>query len=688
MENESIAPVRDKISLDFKQLPGFAKFILHQRLDSFAQALIRLYLENDIPLLRFFSSMGDDQRLALVTASAREMLTLLATNNACQYIDQSVQNWLNNQIPMITREQVQAQDITLVNHVRGKVFRSFIPLYTDDRQVSFDLVEEIEQYIVVLDSELFSAYMGLQEQQIKNINTALQKREQQLLEAQEIGQVGSFEWDLLGTKQSSFTPQMFKIFEMEGPSNVMAFLDHVHPEEREKVRRAIEKALVDGDYECEYRYIKNNKEKIIYSRGKVQFKDDKPARMLGTVTDVTEHHHMLQRLRESEQLHKQAQALTHIGNWSWVIHDKKITWSDEMYRIYGLAPQSEEITFERFLSFIHPEDKEVRLAEIQHSLETLTVKEYHFRITTAEGLQKVLRGKGEMVADQNGRPLVMLGTCQDVTREFTLTRELREREQYLEKLNQSLEHANQELSRSNEELESFNFIASHDLQEPLRKIQVYSNRILESGLNELPESLREYFSRINKASNRMQKLIEDFLSFSQTFNISHAAEEVDMNKMMEEIRMELTTRIEEKRAELTTTVLPPVYGIPFQIKQLMINLISNALKYTDPGVAPQIAITGSIEIGSNVPEEDAGPKISYTKISVADKGIGFEEKYKTKIFELFQRLHSKNAYSGTGIGLALCKKIVQNMQGFITAESQPGKGSVFTFYLPVKPVDD
>jgi signal transduction histidine kinase len=148
--------------------------------------------------------------------------------------------------------------------------------------------------------------------------------------------------------------------------------------------------------------------------------------------------------------------------------------------------------------------------------------------------------------------------------------------------------------------------------------------------------------------------------------------------------MELSTRIEEKQAQITASELPTIYGVPFQIKQLMTNLISNALKYTDAGVPPQIQITGSIEPGLNVSERGADPTLFYTRISVADKGIGFEEKYSTKIFELFQRLHSKNSYSGTGIGLALCKKIVQSMSGFITARSEPGKGSVFTFYLPVK----
>lgn len=678
-----VASVKGKLIARFKCLPAYAMHLVHHEVDDFARELLRLYHETDIPIMRLIESMGHDQQLALVTSSSREMLTLMGTNNADQYVDQSIRNWLQNQLPLIKREQVHSQDITLVNYVRGKVLRNFIPRYTTDGALTRDLVEEIDRFTVILNSELFSTYLELQNQEISKINTELKRRERQLLEAQEIGQVGSFEWDLTG-KQSSYTPQMFKIFEMEGPSSLPSFLNDVHPDDREKVKKALENAFADGDYECEYRYVRNNREKYILSRGKVQFAEGKPVRMIGTITDVTERNHIIQKLQESEKLHKQAQALTHIGNWSWVIAENRINWSDEMYRIYGLEPQSEEITYERFVSFIHPDDRAARIAEVQRSLETLQIQEYHFRIVDANGVEKVLRGKGEMVADKDNKPLVMLGTCQDVTKEFALTSQLKERERYLEELNESLEAANQALRRKNEELESFNFIASHDLQEPLRKIQVYSNRILENGFGELAPPLHDYFDKINRASRRMQTLIEDFLSFSQTFNILQEKEDVDVARLVDEIKVELGTRIEEKQAAITVNTLPTVYGVPFQVKQLITNLISNAIKYGRPDVPPHIVISGSVLSGMEIPLEGADQKISYTKITVADNGIGFEPIYSSKIFELFQRLHSKNVYSGTGIGLALCKKIVNNMNGFITADSAPGKGSVFTFYIPAR----
>ena len=680
-EDGSIVSLREKISVEFRHLPDFSAFILHNSFNDFIDELLRLYNDFDIPIFRYFKNMDPEQRRAITSASTREMLTRIASNQVAEYIEQIINNWLSNQFPMFTREQVDSQDIILVNFAKAKALRSFISRYTNKLDLFANIVEDIDRFVIVFNSEVFASYVEVQKEEINKMNTVLQTREKQLLEAQEIGQVGSFEWDFTARK-SSCTPQMYKIFETEDVDNLASLLRSIHPDDRDKVRKTLLKALEDGDYVCDCRYIRNNKEKVIHSKGRVQFEAGKPVRMIGTVTDETERHRIIERLQESEKLHKQAQAITHLGNWSWLVNEQKVSWSDEMYRIYGMEPQSEEMSFERFLSFVHPDDREKRVAQIKEALETLVVEEYHFRIKTAQGEQKVVRGKGEVLADKDNKPVAMLGTCQDVTPEFNLTQQLRERERYLKELNTSLETANQELSRSNEELESFNFIASHDLQEPLRKIQVYSNRILESGLKDLPPLLQDYFSRINNASRRMQKLIEDFLVFAQTLNSSKTEEFVDVKDLVEEIRSELITRIEEKKAIIRVSPLPQIYAVPFQIKQLMVNLISNSLKYTFPDKPPLININGAIIEGSQIKEAGANNQISYVMIRVSDNGIGFDPKYRTKIFELFQRLHSRNVYSGTGIGLALCKKIVQNLGGIITAESQPEQGATFTLYIP------
>jgi len=679
--NVGIASLKENARHHFQDLSAYSAYILHHKFDAFSSMLHRLYVEANLPMAGLFPTTDRETFKVISTSLTREMLSLVAAGQVQDYINQAREFWLGKKFPMISGQQVQLQDITLANAAKAKALRHFLQSYTSDIQRFSNLVEEIDRFVVMLNSQLYTAYLDFYNQTVNTINAALQKREKQLLEAQEIGQIASFEWDFIA-EDSSFTPQMFKIVEPDDVKTFAAFLVRVHPEDREKVIRAVEKAKVDGAFECGFRLNTYGEERFIHSRARVQYKNGRPVRMIGTLADATERYKIIHKLEKSEGLHKQAQALAHIGNWSWSVNGNKISWSDEMYRIYGLAPQSEQITYERFISFIHPNDRPRRIAQIKRSLETLKVEEYHFKITTARGELKILRGKGEVIADQQNKAVLMLGTCQDVTHEFILTQQLRERERYLQELNRSLEAANQELSRTNEELESFNFIASHDLQEPLRKIQVYSNRILENGTAELSPGHRDYFARINSASKRMQKLIEDFLLFSQTGNASQPPEPVNLNAIVEEITSELITRVEEKKATIAVSILPEVMASPFQIKQLMVNLISNSLKYTRPDVPPVIKISGCLVDGSEFGEPGARPGVEYAMISVADNGIGFDPKYTAKIFELFQRLHSNHVYSGTGIGLPLCKKIVQKLRGFIHAKGDPGKGAVFTVYLP------
>jgi PAS domain S-box-containing protein len=385
-----------------------------------------------------------------------------------------------------------------------------------------------------------------------------------------------------------------------------------------------------------------------------------PVKMVGTVADVTEKAQLILKLKESEELNKQAQALTNTGNWKWSIENDSIDWSDEMYRIYGLIPQSEKITFQRFLTFIHDEDRSRRLAEITQALKIGKSSDYIMRIVAADGKQKVLKGKSEVLLDKNKNPIGMLGTCQDITNEYYLTNELKKK--------------NKELLRKNKDLESFNFIASHDLQEPLRKIQLYSNRIMNEGENAIPDHLLKYFEKIAQASNRMQQMIEDFLIFYQYMNTAEKPEPVDLTALLSEVINESNEIIQRKRADVIIDQLPSVIGIKLHLKQMLKHLLSNALKYSKKDEPPYIKITGNIQ------STEGGA--SYLNLSISDNGIGFEQKYTDRIFELFQRLHSKDEYTGSGIGLSLCKKIAEDHGGFISVTSEVSKGSVFTVHLP------
>lgn len=268
-----------------------------------------------------------------------------------------------------------------------------------------------------------------------------------------------------------------------------------------------------------------------------------------------------------------------------------------------------------------------------------------------------------------------------------VTRDLTERkmaEDQLKVYAEQLEQKNRELERSNSELTSFSYVASHDLQEPLRKIQAFGNLIQARDAENMSPVSKDYFDRMVKAAIRMQNLIDSLLEFSRTTTSRKSLEVTDLNLLFEEVKKELAHRIEEKKASIISAHLPMLPVIPFQFKQLLSNLVNNSLKYARTNVHPVIEIKASYLRANEMKEKANIAGKDYYKFSVTDNGIGFEQEYAERIFDLFQRLHGRNEYSGSGIGLAICKKIVENHNGFMRAESEPDAGATFYFYIPAR----
>ncbi len=253
----------------------------------------------------------------------------------------------------------------------------------------------------------------------------------------------------------------------------------------------------------------------------------------------------------------------------------------------------------------------------------------------------------------------------------------------LEHVNRTLEEKNRELEIMNKELEAFTYISSHDLQEPLRKIQTYANRILDTENQHLSEKGKDYFSRMQAAAGRMQKLIEDLLAFSRLNIAERKFENTDLNNIVEEVKAEFREIIDEKHATIEANQLCNANLIAFQFRQLLYNLLSNALKFSKPERSPHIIIKSTLVKGNKLKEKNLIPENTYCHIIVADNGIGFDPQYKDRIFDVFQRLHGKQEYAGTGIGLAIVKKVVENHNGIITVTSKLNKGTTFHIYLPV-----
>ncbi len=243
-------------------------------------------------------------------------------------------------------------------------------------------------------------------------------------------------------------------------------------------------------------------------------------------------------------------------------------------------------------------------------------------------------------------------------------------------------HQRQELARSNDELEKFAHIASHDLQEPLRKIQTFGDRLKTKYHETLTDQGRDYLERMQNAASRMQALIEDLLTLSRITTKAQPFVPVDLAQIVQDVLSDLEVRIEETNAQVDLGVLPTIDADPLQMHQLLQNLISNALKFSSKAELPQVKIYTQLLTSEEKPTLGNAAKLC--QIIVEDSGIGFDEKYLDRIFNVFQRLHGRSEYEGTGIGLAICRKIAERHGGTITAKSTPGNGATFIVTLPLK----
>lgn len=342
-------------------------------------------------------------------------------------------------------------------------------------------------------------------------------------------------------------------------------------------------------------------------------------------------------------------------------------WNKGAQKIKGYT--ADEIIGKDFRLFYRQEDRDKKLPESLLEEATLKGKAQH------EGWR--LRKDGSVfwgyvvitaLHNNNG----------DVVGFTKITRNLTEKkitEDTLKEYAGKIEKHNEELQRINKELDSFAYMASHDLQEPLRKIRTFSNIILSREKEKFSADAANYFDRIILSVNRMQTLIDSLLNYSRAGRAQLVFEPVDLNMLIQDVKKDLSEAIREKQATVIYDRLPTVKVHRLQFHQLFFNLIENAIKYSRSNVNPEIKIETSDFLNKDEKE--------YIRITIEDNGIGFEQQYATDIFKLFQRLHGKSEYSGTGIGLAICKKIVENHNGSITAVGRPGKGSTFVIEIPL-----
>ncbi len=1058
MNNQS-AKKHSKGRLEFRYLPGYAAFIRDNCLIPYIKEQLNICRAIELPMMKFLEGITDDQLIAMGIESHRLFLTHAENNTLKAHLEESLQKWVSDQLVIMKKEDLTAEDITYGGYVRKKSLTKFLPSYTNDLYEAIEIINEIDELSVHNDIAATNVYIRLLKDRIseqafftemlsnttpglnyifdlhnqsikyanrnainffgqtleqmqemggaiiasnvhpedvqatvdslqecasaadgaivswefrlrsengtypwmrnycsvykrneegvpseivgiilnvdkeKEISDQLITREKQLLEAQSLTNLGSFELEP-ETGQMTVTPQFEKIYELGG-FDLNQLIDHVHPDDRERINKNRDAAIREGGmYDNEYRYLINGKEKILWSRGSVTMRNGKKV-MIGTAMDVTNRHKMVrellenrtlyqqaqqlshignwncnletneyswseelfriyeleppydkvdtvltrtyrhpddiamvdeheerlrneyiasdytfriilpsgklkylhvkgdvsygannlavglygtvqdvterqllfEKLQESDLLFKQAQELSHIGNWSWDLVSGKITWSDELYRIYGRQLGS-EITFDKIMVLNHPEDHENIKQNLQDCMDSGKPMESNYRAVLKDGTLKMLYAKTEALTDKSGKVYKLVGTIQDVTKQKLVEKKLADSQEFIQKVTdvtpsiiaaynihtgqisfingavekqlgytqatvmeggvpffvsithpddlpammeknaRALEEANMlprgaeepvaefkyrmkdkdgaykwfhtfgtifersanglvesvlnisiditeqeeteqmvyqknlQLQQSNTSLEEYAYVASHDLKEPLRKIVTFSDRMLTTQSATLGEEGKLFLSKIIESSRRMQKMVNDLLYVS-TIAGNKEYQLCDLNFVLSEALLPLDHKIEEVKAVIDSDDLPTVVVVPAQFRQLFLNMVGNSLKFQRKGVMPHIEITHSFLTGRAVEQMELAKAKKYLKIEIKDNGIGFDNQYAGKIFAIFQRLHGRAEYEGTGIGLAVCKRIVENHGGTIFAEGKLNEGATFTIIIPV-----
>ncbi|QLG26261.1 PAS domain S-box protein [Halorarum halophilum] len=462
--------------------------------------------------------------------------------------------------------------------------------------------------------------------------------------AERIADIGGWEIDP-DTRDVFWTEHLFDILEVSSDEEppLDEALDVYHDEDRPIVERAVEEALRSGEpFDIESRFQAPSDEvRWLRIIGEPDVEDGEVVSLRGAVQDVTERKGREQELQRVRDRMEFALNATDAIVWDWNVDEDRTSFYPSAESLYGTPVEN----WDDFIGIVHPDDREQVEEGIREALETGEPKSDEIRIDR-DGEERWIEAPGRPIQDEDGSTR-MVGVARDITERKTFERQLRE---------------------SNERLEQFAYAASHDLQEPLRMVSSYLQLLEDRYGDELDEDGREFLEFAVDGADRMREMIAALLEYSRVDTQGKPFEPVDLESVLADVLADLQFRIEEHAAEITDEELPTVEGDDSQLRQVLQNLLSNALEYSDDA-PPRV----------HVSTERAGGEWI---LSVSDEGIGVDPDDHERIFEVFERLHTREEHAGTGIGLALCKRIVERHGGEIWVDSEPGEGATFSFTLP------
>jgi PAS domain S-box-containing protein len=380
--------------------------------------------------------------------------------------------------------------------------------------------------------------------------------------------------------------------------------------------------------------------------------------VMAVAIEVTEQVIARKEMEAAEEKARLAIESAELGTYHIDMASGEATTSERFNLIWGTPPGS---SWEELLARIHPDDHDLR-SDAQREAAVSGQLHYEARILWTDQTVHWVRVNGRVLFGTQGTPSYILGVIQDIS----------EQKRFASELRSQVQQRTQQLSRSNQDLQQFAHVASHDLKEPVRKIKVFSGRLEKEFAGQLPEKARTFISKIQGAADRMNLMIEGVLTYSSMNANEQPVQSVNIEKIIAEIQEDMEILIAEKQAVISVLNVPVVEGATVLIYQLFYNLINNALKFSKAGEPVLISISA-----------DADPTDqNFTRIVVSDNGIGFKQESAQKVFETFIRLNAKDEFEGTGLGLSLCKKIVERHGGSIIAQSAPNLGATFILTLP------
>jgi PAS domain S-box-containing protein len=392
---------------------------------------------------------------------------------------------------------------------------------------------------------------------------------------------------------------------------------------------------------------------------KVRFKDELgEVFILGVASDITDVKQAQQELLVSEQRYEVAVKGSSVGLWDFNVITGELYWSDRFKQIVDVTDEAFTGELQEFSGRLHPEDEARVLGEFNSHLTEKTPYSVEYRFRKEDGSYVWVHAEGQALWDEQGQPIRVAGSVEDIS--LRKASEI-EKEKLIEKL-----------AESNEGLEHFAFVCSHDLQEPLRIIRSFSERLQQHMGDSLEgdDKAQLYFKFIVDGAARAQVLIADILTYSRVDNDTQSLEEVSAESLVEAVKQHLQIGFDEDGRQVTYDKLPLISGNKTQIYQLLQNLINNGLKYQPTGLTPKVHVS-AVDDG-----------LGCWQFTVKDNGIGIEPRYQQQIFEVFKRLHGQGEFSGTGVGLAICKKVVMRHGGRLWVESEKDKGASFHITLP------